>query len=60
MSSKQKTLCTNFSNQPITLSEGRSCSDDTYNEKDAPIKILRVVLIQVTAMFKLMTVLKFC
>uniref|UniRef100_A0A1B0FE07 Uncharacterized protein n=1 Tax=Glossina morsitans morsitans TaxID=37546 RepID=A0A1B0FE07_GLOMM len=34
MSSKQKTLCTNFSNQPITLSEGRSCSSDTYDEKD--------------------------
>ncbi|GFR32084.1 ATP-dependent protease ATPase subunit HslU [Trichonephila clavata] len=34
MSSKQKTLCTNFSNQPITLSEGRSCSSDTYDEKN--------------------------
>ncbi|MDX5495742.1 MAG: HslU--HslV peptidase ATPase subunit, partial [Wolbachia endosymbiont of Nomada marshamella] len=34
MSSKQKTLCTNFSNQPITLSEGRPCSSDTYDEKN--------------------------
>ncbi|WP_265015839.1 ATP-dependent protease ATPase subunit HslU [Wolbachia endosymbiont (group A) of Anoplius nigerrimus] len=34
MSSEQKTLCTNFSNQPITLSEGRSCSSDTYDEKN--------------------------
>ncbi len=34
MSSKQKTLCTNFPNQPITLSEGQSCSSDAYDEKN--------------------------
>lgn len=60
MSSKQKTLCTNFSNHPITLSEGQSCSSDTYDEKMTSIKILRVVLIQMTVIFKLMTALKFC
>lgn len=34
MSSKQKTLCTNFPNQSITLSEGQSCSSDAYDEKN--------------------------
>ncbi|MDR2831581.1 MAG: ATP-dependent protease ATPase subunit HslU [Rickettsiales bacterium] len=34
MSSEQKVLCTNFSNQPIILSEGQSCSSGTYNEKN--------------------------
>jgi ATP-dependent HslUV protease ATP-binding subunit HslU len=34
MSSKQKILCSNFSNRPITMSEGESCSDDTYDKRN--------------------------
>ncbi|QKX02246.1 ATP-dependent protease ATPase subunit HslU [Wolbachia endosymbiont of Dirofilaria (Dirofilaria) immitis] len=38
MSSKQKILCTNFSNQFVTLSEGRTYNNDSYNEKGDPCK----------------------
>ncbi|MDG7055345.1 MAG: ATP-dependent protease ATPase subunit HslU [Wolbachia endosymbiont of Menacanthus eurysternus] len=34
MSSEQKILCTNFSNQPVMLSEGQFYGSDTYNKRN--------------------------
>ncbi|QOD38048.1 ATP-dependent protease ATPase subunit HslU [Candidatus Wolbachia massiliensis] len=34
MSSERKILCTDFSNQPMALSEGRSCSSNIYDRKN--------------------------
>ncbi len=38
MYSEQKFLCTNFSNQSVTLSEEQTYNKDAYNEKSNPCK----------------------